>query len=363
MTHVKLRNAASPQATARMPEFDIAKCGAFVAVIMGHCSFTGIPTSIIQFCFSFHMPLFFIVSGYFCKPSARLDRSFVMRNIKALIIPYGLTCLFIALAAAVVGAITRVGPPMDSAIHWLVSGVWGSGAIMDGMPPSVGLIGAIWFLWALFWGRLLLAAANQMGHPAIVSLILFIVGISTTNHVWLPFSIQPGLCATLFLCIGQLSRTHDVFERGKVSPLLWFCAFMTWLYCAVFFGQMNMAANSYPAGAIDVIGGTAGSLCLIKGSQALVQRAPRLGQVLANAGSITLPLLCAHIIELDALPWQLILDHLYRFSQIVWPAAFLIQLISTIAIAFAIRLLPRPISSVFYSGIPDASQEKGRLHR
>ena len=45
----------------RLAAFDIAKGIAMIAVIVGHCDLLGVPDSIRDFCFSFHMPLFFIV--------------------------------------------------------------------------------------------------------------------------------------------------------------------------------------------------------------------------------------------------------------------------------------------------------------
>ena len=48
--------------------FDITKAIGILLMILVHCS--GLPHLLRNFIFSFHMPLFFIVSGYFYKPKA-----------------------------------------------------------------------------------------------------------------------------------------------------------------------------------------------------------------------------------------------------------------------------------------------------
>lgn len=73
--------------------------------------------------------------------------------------------------------------------------------------------------------------------------------------IWLPFSIQPALCAVLFMFAGQKAREAGLFDKGALPPALWICAFMTWLYCGAFYGQLYMMSNTYQHDAIDVIGG------------------------------------------------------------------------------------------------------------
>ena len=50
----------------RLASFDISRAIALLAVVVGHTSFAGVPTTVVDACYSFDMPLFFLVSGYFC---------------------------------------------------------------------------------------------------------------------------------------------------------------------------------------------------------------------------------------------------------------------------------------------------------
>lgn len=62
----------------RIRFFDIAKGIAILAVVLGHSAIEAndfMPSHtaqiILSLCFSFHMPLFFILSGYFMHPERR----------------------------------------------------------------------------------------------------------------------------------------------------------------------------------------------------------------------------------------------------------------------------------------------------
>lgn len=92
--------------------------------------------------------------------------------------------------------------------------------------------------------------------------------------VWLPLSIQPALCAVLFMFVGQKAREASLFNKGALPPALWICALMTWLYCGAFYGQLYIVSNTYQHGAIDVIGGICGAAVLIKLSGLVSERLP-----------------------------------------------------------------------------------------
>lgn len=79
----------------RIDYFDIAKGIAILAVILGHCG--GIPQWLINFIFSFHMPVFFFASGYFLKE--RNSRENAVIKAKQLMVPYIVTGIVIVIAS------------------------------------------------------------------------------------------------------------------------------------------------------------------------------------------------------------------------------------------------------------------------
>lgn len=68
----------------RIVEFDIAKGIGIILVVIGH---QNIPHSVTNWIFSFHMPLFFILSGFFFSSKRKFYEIF-KRRVKSLIIPY-----------------------------------------------------------------------------------------------------------------------------------------------------------------------------------------------------------------------------------------------------------------------------------
>lgn len=330
----------------RLPEFDIAKAIALVAVILGHTSFLGFPKSIVDFCYSFHMPLFFIVSGYFCRTDVKLDTAYVKKNAKALLVPYAITCCIVIVLGALMACFATHANVWATVVKWTEASLYGAGGEHPGMPEGVVGIGAIWYLWALFWGKLLLAEINRMPNPFVISLALFVVGVSTTGIIWLPFAIQNSLCAVLFMHVGQIIRSQDLLHR--IPPLLWICALCTWLYCGAFFGHLYMESNYFQHGAIDAIGGVCGTLCLIKFGEILSNRAPSVARPIAWLGRITLPLFCMHLVELNVIPWDVVSDALVQAGITPWIGAFLLHVVAIAVLCVALRFAPRSISRVFY---------------
>ena len=83
----------------RIPSFDIVKAIALGAVIFGHSSFGGAPTSLVDSSYSFSMPTFFFIGGYFHKKEP-LGTKAIKKSTSSLLIPYAITStLFIYLPA------------------------------------------------------------------------------------------------------------------------------------------------------------------------------------------------------------------------------------------------------------------------
>lgn len=76
--------------TGRDVTFDVLKGIAILAMIAGHCF---IPLPLHHFIYIWHMPLFFLISGYFFheKPGGVVIRGIC----RGLFVPYAVTAMFI----------------------------------------------------------------------------------------------------------------------------------------------------------------------------------------------------------------------------------------------------------------------------
>ena len=128
----------------RYPEFDVAKAIALAGVIIGHSTYLGTPDRLASVFYSFDMPLFFIVSGFFSKPEAKLTPDYVRKNAKSLLMPYLITCIGV-IGCSFLGAIlTGKTNPAEIANHWFMAGLYGCGGITPATPAFVSAIGALW---------------------------------------------------------------------------------------------------------------------------------------------------------------------------------------------------------------------------
>lgn len=110
-----------------------------------------------------------------------------------------------------------------------------------------------------------------------------------------------------------------------------------------------MVGNDYGDGiAVDLLGGVCGTLCIIKASQAVEVHVPCLAGALARLGTMTLPLFCAHLVELDAFPWGYAVGVLDSLPVPLWLSGLAVRFALIALMAFAVYRMPRPIAGIFF---------------
>ena len=337
----------------RIRYFDVAKGLAILCVILSHSAIEAqsvapshIANTIVSVCFSFHMPLFFILSGYFMHP----ERDFRWaKEAKQLLCTYLLTSAAVLLGVTCVATIDH-GNRRDVLRQWGDAVLYGSGDISDLTLWPVQLrIGAIWFLLSLFWAHLLLHIFARLPYTSVWIVLSFAIGYVSARHVWLPWSFQAGMCAVAFLHIGYLAKQMDLMDLMERFPWLWGIAAVIWLVSIIWFDGLSMAMNDYGARPlIAVVGSLAGTLCII-GFSKLADWLPGVGTVLSCAGRSSLAILCVHLVEDDVLPWRMYLDSLHNaISQVpLAVTCFVVRLPIDLAFAALLYLIPM-INEWFY---------------
>lgn len=206
----------------RVGSIDVAKGVAIISVIFGHLGIEEINRVV----FSFHMPLFFLISGYFLS----MNRPFIMfvkGKVKSLLLPYYFTSLCIILLSIVTSLI--LGKSVyANVIKWIGGMLYASGdpSVNTFLPENYPIfIGALWFLWALFWAMFLVRIIVQFIANIFIESVLiigsFYIACYTAKIIWLPLDIQAGMAASLFVYIGWLARKSDIFsKRASMSVLI-----------------------------------------------------------------------------------------------------------------------------------------------
>lgn len=266
---------------------DISKGIAMLLVVIGHCDY--IPYQPIRhFIFTFHVPLFFLVSGYLYK--ARPPKEAFMRDIRRFGIPYGLTCVAVILISLVYYLITKDPEPLS---RYAVASLWGSGAPHDcKYLSSLPGIGPLWFLPALLICKNVYNILPEKKR-LLYSLVIFLAATVVGRYlIALPFSVLPGLSALAFYAIGDHLKTIN-----KIAPPFWIIGIICWLV-SFKFSHIYLVLPQLDLYYIDVMGATTASL-LVYLLCKQISRIPPLGKFLSWIGEYSLCFLCLHSIEND----------------------------------------------------------------
>lgn len=236
----------------RIECIDIAKGITILLVVVGHVS--SLPIALNGILYSFHMPLFFVLSGYFFRKETVFESA--KRMFPSLIIPY-----------LVVGCIMRVinitknyinGELFDCADLLSLFGVcWQFG-------DKVVSVGAIWFLVVLFLSKIFLQVFLNYKYGLVYILIISTISICITRyfHFILPFGIQQACVCTLFLYVGFLCKQYKLFEEVKMSDLFIYAMLFVMI---PFMVKMNIGirSNIYQFGIFSVITSSAITIFIV----------------------------------------------------------------------------------------------------
>lgn len=288
---------------------DAARGIAILAVILGHslyvCTASGVEL-LSSLIFSFHMPLFFMVSGYFYSNK----KGGIAKSAKALLIPYVLLSLFSVIVSVI------FHPDYDIPSH-LLSILYGNASPLraEQFLHNMPVIDMVWFLMALFFCRLIYRGLDAFGKKynvpvSLLVLTVFLAGIALNKYIWLPFNIQPAMGGVLFYHIGyELRQRKIITEPDRSKLVILIIAAVLWV-CAVFFGKVRMESNLYE-NFISVIGAVCGAFLVFWAAKYLA-KVPFIGRCLKWAGRNSIVIFCFHEIEAGR---YVIVDFLSKFIE------------------------------------------------
>lgn len=269
------------------------------------------------------MPVFFFISGYYLN-TRRTIPQFIANKARTLLIPYVTTCVVIILIAfcfTILKNFIEI-PGNYSVAHWLKASLYAYGARIRS-PYVMPAIGALWFLWALFWSTILLRVLLRLPPIArlLIVCILFILGQISIKYVQLPFSIQPAFTALLFVYLGFLLKGArdwiDLLTFEHKTFLI--CLLISvWIWNTQHFRGLSMVSCKFGNGIIDIVGSVGGGLVAYYVSCLVVRLMPNLSKLLSYFGRFSLILLCVHLIELNVVPIKYLCNQLLGTEIGVW---------------------------------------------
>ena len=340
-----MKETAKKESTGRLEYVDVAKGLAMICIVLGHLG-----SSIInRVVFTFHVPIFYLISGYFISAEEKLS-SFIVKKLRTLIVPYYLTCGIIVVLGFLKGlVVSGIGTALADAKYWIYASIYGAGDSYQ-EPFFIAAIGAIWFLWALFWGSIFLKISLKMKPVFRLAFViaLFLLGYFTRSWFWFPLSIQAGCCATLWVYIGYLfKRSKEI--REKLPPqckyiALLFCI-VVWVFFIIQFQTFWLVHCDIGRGVVDIFGSLCASYAVIWIAR-LIWHIPGVGRGLAYLGKYSLFMLCIHIIELDLISRERVMWMLSTHIPASPVVIFLIFIIVKLIIIIALTVLASKITFI-----------------
>ena len=269
--------------TKRLDSIDIAKGITILLMVLGHCHLQPDFKYLYLWIFSFHMPLFFFLSGYFFRQKS--NKELIKTDLNKLVKPYIQTAIFIC------GFLLCFESPNAASIKLIgfLMGVDGNKGAMFQIADGWG--GPIWFLLALFWCRLFynllhgICAKHEFVLSLILSVIAWQIGYRIIN---LPVCILVGITALMFYSAG-----HNIRKIGLDRFKLWhyLLGIIIWLF-SVFIGTyLNMAQYIFMKFPLSIIVAVIGTITMLKFSTYIKGYA---AIVLTFLGKHSLDILIAH---------------------------------------------------------------------
>lgn len=257
--------------------FDIMKGLGIICMILGHIPIGGITQQVI---YSFHMPMFFFISGYFfSRKNTFLE--FIRGKVLTILLPAFFTIGILLLYRVLVHLIKGTELVLFSHI-----------------------IGPLWFLFALFWGVVILYFITNFKSVKVrltISLLVSIIGL-LFSHYYLEthINIQQGMVAVSFLIIGyelrQLLKSEkiDYFISDNLPKLL---VVSSILWCiGIFYSNINMKVNDFGCFIFDIISSLMGCFFIYHISKK-IQTNNFISKSLSYIGRYSIVFLCMHYLE------------------------------------------------------------------
>lgn len=218
----------------RIEYIDIAKGLGIILVVIGHCidgkTFPGTWIS------SFHMPLFFILSGM-CFNASRYSSliPFLNRRVKTLFLPL----LFFSILMIILKSLFLPGSFTFTDLRYRFPG------------------GAYWFVFILFLSEILFYIINNVSSKKIIKLFMILIclifsALFIKYKIILPYSISSIFIATFYYGIGYIYKNNinNIIEKVNGSNIGRLCSLILLLIPAISVcvtkQTIDLSSNSIP---------------------------------------------------------------------------------------------------------------------
>ena len=239
---------------------DITKGIGIYLVCLGHTTSNEI---LLKWLYSFHMPLFFFLSGIFHSQTENYIE-FLKKKTKALLVPYLFFAITLFMFFLLVSKKIGFSAGENLSVKENFIGIFIGTEIKDLSQVSWG--GQLWFLLALFLVANIMYFVKKLSLKTqiLVNILMIIVNIYLTKKLnfKLPWSFLTSLMAFNFYWFGNYFR-KDILNRKNIPNLILASLLIINLIISHLNGKVDMWGNSYGNLIMFFIGAYSGILFLI----------------------------------------------------------------------------------------------------
>jgi fucose 4-O-acetylase-like acetyltransferase len=328
---------------------DVVKGTGIILVIAGHSINPGLGVHAqltLKAIFSFHMPLFFILSGWLFKFNRYEDSPwvFIIRRFRQLMIPFLVTFILLYGYYLLLWYV-KIDQRCPSAvmIDMMKSVAYGTGLPVKIKSFNIAPVGPLWFLPCLFASETIFFLLMKIlaDRPPLVQVLCFgyvsYAGIQMGKM--LPWSVDIALASQIFLFAGLWARRTDIFSLMS-TPHLTLLSF-AWLL-DLYTGGLSMNSREYCNVLISYPGAIAGSFLLMHAIRRACgrKRTPTLMSWLAWLGASTIIVLGFHDQDRGFLHFEQSMQAVYG-ELFLHPVLLIVfRLLYSVAIVLLIRSVP-----------------------
>lgn len=273
----------------RITALDAAKGIGILFVILGHTNYTE-PLS--TFIFSFHMPLFFIISGMvFNGNNYSSFRSFLLKKVKSLLCPYLLFAFFGVVFNSVTSRFS--GYDFNAYLIYLLNSIK---AILTA-PDAFSLAeinSPLWFVPCLFLTEIIYYFLNKIKKPAIITCCVVLLTVSgwvaasdycSVDLSFIPFNFNGAIFSVGFFFIGNktfplLKKYFFLSDSTLRKKVIYAITFVVLIVITFLLsrtnGKFSTGYQKFNNGFLSYATGICGSLAVLMLSKAAAKITPLL---------------------------------------------------------------------------------------
>lgn len=281
----------------RLEWVDIAKGIAVILMVVGHEVKN---QSIIALIFSFHMPLFFILSGYTSGTVLTWEK--FSRKLRS---TFTKVWLLAVVMVILLGIEYWIFSPHEAPIQFVNSSLlgifWGSNIPARGISN----VGVMWFMFVFFWSKVLFnflqVVFPNRYNGVLLGILSYLMYITMGNQLhWLPQALDVVPIAALFMWSGHVLR--QIYDKYRhYEPIIVAIAFIYWIACIQNNIYIELSCRHYPYFVFSFIEAIFGTIVFDYLSKSFSVN--KVGSSFQYIGRHTLAILCIHHLDLYWIIW------------------------------------------------------------